>query len=226
MLTRPATVGVEAAMGDTGERPVNKLGHRIGRRGGRTREALLAAARGLLETHKLADLRPADVARAAGVSAPSFYTYFKTVDEPVLALCEAAGAPYQGLAALFDADWSGERAFEQARAYVLAVVDIWAEHGPVLRIENALADEGHDAFARERIRRLRRVHLAIERRIAEARVNGRHDSRLDARLASYEAASMVDSVAAGLRLMQRGDTPLDDVVDTTALLFAKLVTGR
>jgi len=213
-------------MGEDGARPVNKLGHRIGRRGGRTREAILAATRRLLETHKLADLRPADIAREAGVSAPSFYTYFKTVDEPVLVLCEASGAPYQTLTPLFDADWSGERAFDQARAYVTAVVDIWAEHGPVLRIGAAMADEGHEAFATERIRRLRRVHLAIERKIAEARATGRHDPRLDPRLASYEAASMVDAVAASLRLLQRGDTPLDAVIDTTSLLFARVVTGR
>jgi AcrR family transcriptional regulator len=213
-------------MGEDGARPVNKLGHRIGRRGGRTREAILAATRRLLETHKLADLRPADIAREAGVSAPSFYTYFKGVDEPVLALCEAAAAPYQTLTPLFDADWSGERAFDQARAYVTAVVDIWAEHGPVLRIGSALADEGHEAFATERIRRLRRVHLAIERKIAQARATGLHDPRLDPRLASYEAASMVDAVAAGLHLLQRGETPLESVIDTTTLLFARVVTGR
>ena len=71
---------------------INKLGHRIGARGGRTRRSILDAARGLLNERHVGEIRVADVASAAGVSPSNFYTYFKTVEEPVLALCEEAGA--------------------------------------------------------------------------------------------------------------------------------------
>ena len=204
----------------------NKLGHRIGARGGRTRQAILDATRSLLDGRHLGEIRVADVAAAAGVSPSNFYTYFKTVEEPVLALCEIAGAEFQPLARHLDGDWSGERAFIAARAYVVDVLLFWGEHGPVLRIEHMLADKGEFGFVETRIKRLRRAHLAFERRIAQAHAPGYHDKGLDPRLTSYEIASLVESMAAGFDLLRRGDTPAETILDTTAHIVVKLVTGR
>ena len=190
----------------------NKLGHRIRTRGARTRRALLDALRNLLNNKHLGEIRPADVAAAAGVSAPTFYTYFASVEEGLLLLCEEAGEDFQRLAAHIHADWSGERAFEAARAYVLEV-------------EHMLADMGEPAFAESRIRRLRRLHLALERRIAQAHASGLHPEGLNPRLTSYETANLVESVAAGFELMRRADTP-EAIIDTTAHIVVKLTTGR
>lgn len=208
------------------DRTVNKLGHRIGARGGRTRTAILEATRRLLDRRHLGELRVADVAAEAGVSPSNFYTYFKTVEEPVLALCEAVAVDFQPLSRHLDGDWSAEQAFANARAYVLDVLTIWRDHGPVLRIEHMLADKGEPGFAEARIRRLRRVHLSLERRIAVAHATGYHAAGLDPRLTSYEVANLVESVAAGFELMRRGDTPADAIIDTTAHIVVKLVTGR
>jgi len=208
------------------ERAINKLGHRIGARGGRTRAAILEATRRLLERRHLGELRVADVAAEAGISPSNFYTYFKTVEEPVLALCEAAAVDFQPLSRYLDGDWSADQAFASARAYVVDVLTIWRDHGPVLRIEHMLADKGEPGFAEARIRRLRRVHLALERRIAVAHATGYHAPGLDPRLTSYEVANLVESVAAGFELMRRGDTPAEAIIDTTAHIVVKLVTGR
>ena len=208
------------------ERTINKLGHRIGARGGRTRTAILDATRRLLERRHLGELRVADVAAEAGVSPSNFYTYFKTVEEPILALCEAAAVDFQPLSRHRDGDWSAEQAFSAARAYVVDVLMIWRDHGPVLRIEHMLADKGEAGFVEARVRRLRRVHLSLERRIAVAHATGYHAPGLDPRLASYEVANLVESVAAGFDLMRRGDTPSDAILDTTAHIVVKLVTGR
>lgn len=208
------------------ERTINKLGHRIGARGGRTRAAILDATRRLLERRHLGELRVAEVAAEAGVSPSNFYTYFKTVEEPVLALCENAAGDFQPLARHLDGDWSGEQAFHSARAYVVDVLKFWGEHGPVLRIEHMLADKGEIGFAESRIKRLRRVHLAFERRIAQAHATGYHAKGLDPRLTSYEVANLVESMAAGFDLLLRGDTPADTILDTTAHIVVKLVTGR
>ena len=204
----------------------NKLGHRIGARGSRTRAAILTATRGLLDRRHLGEIRVADLAAAAGMSASNFYTYFKTVEEPVLALCEAAAADFEPLGRHLDGDWAGEQAFRSARAYVVDVLLFWREHGPVLRIEHMLADKGEPGFAESRIRRLRRVHLAFERRIAQAHATGYHAKGLDPRLTSYEVANLVESVAGGFELMRRGDTPAEAIIDTTAHIVVKLVTGR
>ena len=204
----------------------NKLGHRIGARGGRTRGAILAATRALLDRKHLGEIRVADVAAHAGVSASNFYTYFKTVEETVLSLCEVAAADFQPLATQLDADWSGEAAFRIARGYVVDVLLQWREHGPVLRIEHMLADKGEAGFVDSRIKRLRRVHLTLERLIARAHATGYHAPGLDPRLTSYQVASLVESAADGFELLKRGDTPADAVIDTTAHIVVKLVTGR
>jgi AcrR family transcriptional regulator len=208
------------------ERTLNKLGHRIGARGGRTRGAILEATRRLLDQRHLGEIRVADVATEAGVSPSNFYTYFKTVEEPVLLLCEAAAADFQPLSRHLEVDWSADNAFPAARAYVVDVLVIWREHGPVLRIEHMLADKGEAGFVEARIRRLRRVHLAFERRIAVAHSTGYHAAGLDPRLTSYEVANLVESVAAGFDLMRRGDTAPEAIIDTTAHIVVKLVTGR
>ena len=88
-----------------------------------------------------------------------------------------------------------------------------------------LADKGEPGFAESRIKRMRRLHLALERRIAQAKSNGAHPEGLSPRLTSYETANLVESVAAGFALMRRADTA-EAIVDTTAHIVVKLTTGR
>ncbi|QBX37009.1 TetR/AcrR family transcriptional regulator [Brevundimonas sp. S30B] len=203
----------------------NKLGHRIGARGGRTRQAITEATRRLLTRQRFSEIRVADLAAEAGVSPSNFYTYFKSVEEPVLALSEQVAVEGDRLARHLQSDWSGDRAIEGARALVADMIELWREHGPVLRIEHMLADEGDEAFGECRIRRLRRLHLALERRIAQAQSSGALPEAMSARLASYEIASLVEGVAAGMGLLRRAD---DDaaIVETTALIVVRLTTGR
>lgn len=204
---------------------INKLGHRMGARGGRTRLALLNACSTLLRERHFGAVRTADVALAAGVSPASFYTYFSAVEDAVLVLCEMATEDCNALARHFQGDLSGDRAVAAARAYVDDALALWRVHGHALRIEHMLADQGHAAFADSRIRRLRRLHLALERRIAEARAGGRQPEGLDPRLASYQVANMVESMADGFDLLLRADTA-EAILDTTAHMVVRLTTGR
>lgn len=203
----------------------NKLGHRIGARGGRTRQAIIDATRRLLNERHYGEIRVADLASEAGVSPSNFYTYFKTVEEPVLALCEAAADDFQDLALHFQADWPGDRAFIVARDFVLDVMAIWRDHGQVLRVEHMLADNGDPAFIESRVKRLRRLHLAIERRVAQAHAGGLHPRDYNPRLASYQIASIAESTAASFELLRRADTS-EAILDTAAIIIVKLTTGR
>ena len=204
---------------------INKLGHRMGARGGRTRKALMTAGSALLRTRHFGEVRTADIALEAGLSPASFYTYFSAVEDVVLALCEAATEDCNALARHFQGDLSGDRAQVAARAYVDDALAVWRAHGHALRIEHMLANQGHAAFADSRIRRLRRLHLALERRIAEARAGGRQPEGLDPRLASYQVANMVESMADGFDLLLRADTA-EAILDTTAHMVVRLTTGR
>ena len=149
----------------------------------------------------------------------------EVLDIERLALAEEAAADFSRLAAHLSSDWSGERAFEAARTLVVDMLDLWLTHGAALRVEHLLADRGEPAFAESRVRRLRRLHLAVERRMAQAQAGGLLPEGLSPRLASYELVSLMESVAAGFTLLRRADTP-DAIIDTTAHIVAKLTTGR
>ncbi|MDL4813436.1 TetR/AcrR family transcriptional regulator [Actinomadura opuntiae] len=58
------------------------------RRGVRTRQALIAAAREVFERDGYLDARITDISKAAGVAAGSFYTYFTDKEEIFAALVE------------------------------------------------------------------------------------------------------------------------------------------
>ena len=89
-----------------------------------------------------------------------------------------------------------------------------------------LADKGEAGFIESRVKRLRRVHLAFERRIAQAHSTGYHAKGLDPRLTSYQVANLVEAMADGFELLRRGDTPPEAIIDTTAHIVVKIVTGR
>lgn len=204
---------------------INQLGHKVGARGARTRRALLDALRRLMDLRPIAEIRPADVAAEADLPPTNFYTYFKTVGEAALVLCEDVTADFNGLASHIDSDWSAERAFGAARALILDVMAVWDRHAPVLRFEHIMAERGDPGFAESRVRRLRRLHLAIERRIAQAQSQGYHPQGLSPRLASYETVSLMESVASGFDLLRRADGD-EAILDTTAHIIVRLVTGR
>jgi AcrR family transcriptional regulator len=204
---------------------VNKLGHRIGARGGRTRSAILEALRGLLATRHLGEIRIADVAQSAGTSAPTFYTYFDTLDEALLALCDEVASDWQGLAHHVEADWSAGQGLTHARALITHMLDLWSRHGAIIRVEQMMADRGDPAFVEARVKRLRRLHLALERRIAQAASSGLHPDGYDPRLASYEVANIAESAAASFNLLKRADSDRA-IIETTALILVRLITGR
>ncbi len=204
---------------------VNKLGHRIGARGGRTRTAILDALRTLLAERHMGEIRIADLAQAAGISAPTFYTYFDTLDEALLALCEEVASDWQGLAHHLEADWSGGQGLTHARALIMDMLALWARHGAIIRVEQMMADRGAPAFVEARISRLRRLHLALERRIAQAAHAGLHPEGYDPRLASYEVANIAESAAASFNLLKRADSDRA-IIDTTAHILVRLITGR
>lgn len=204
---------------------VNKLGHRIGARGGRTRTAILDALRALLAERHMGEIRIADLAQAADISAPTFYTYFDTLDEALLALCEEVASDWQGLAHHLEADWSGGQGLVHARALIMDMLALWARHGAIIRVEQMMADRGAPAFVEARVSRLRRLHLALERRIAQAAHAGLHPAGYDPRLASYEVANIAESAAASFNLLKRADSDRA-IIDTTAHILVRLITGR
>jgi TetR/AcrR family transcriptional regulator, ethionamide resistance regulator len=106
---------------------------------GEPREALLAATERLLGECALADLTVADLLAEAGVSRASFYFYFASKYDVVIALTERIIDEVEmGAQAWFDrTDAEPEEALRTAIGAALAA---WERHGPVLR---AVAESWH-----------------------------------------------------------------------------------
>src|SRR3954449_6669940 len=98
---------------------------------GEAREALLAAAERLLAERKLDEITVADLLAEAGVSRASFYFYFASKHDVVIALTERIIDEIEmGAQPWFDrTDAAPEDALRTAIAAALAA---WELHGPVL----------------------------------------------------------------------------------------------
>lgn len=102
------------------------------RKGDDNERAILETAERLLTDTPLAEISVADLAAGAGISRSSFYFYFGSKDEVVLALVDAAAAGLQTVVAAMT-----ESVAEDPRARlgegIEATARLWREHGPALR---------------------------------------------------------------------------------------------
>jgi TetR/AcrR family transcriptional regulator, ethionamide resistance regulator len=116
-------------------------GRRVRRR--RTPEVaereIIAAAEALLRERPFRELTVDEVMRRTDLSRPSFYVYFRDRHHLVLRVVEHLGAE---LFAMSDRWLRGSgNGPDLARAALEGIVDVYAEHGPVMR---ALADAAAD----------------------------------------------------------------------------------
>ena len=93
-------------------------GRPLGRRAQVTRRRLLDATGELLESHGIRELRVVEVARKVGTSPATFYQYFRSVDEAVLALADELTEELHPLAELLDRPWNGKAGLDAARTMV------------------------------------------------------------------------------------------------------------
>ncbi|MFD9062720.1 TetR/AcrR family transcriptional regulator [Kitasatospora purpeofusca] len=109
-------------------------GRRIGRRGLKTRQAILTATAEMLADTGVVDMKVMDLARVAGTSPATFYQYFATRDAVLLEL--AADLVRQTARAVATAT-DGATALS-------ACFKVWQSHGPVLRTVEVLAATNAD----------------------------------------------------------------------------------
>jgi AcrR family transcriptional regulator len=102
------------------------------RKGDVNERAIIDTAERLLAEVPLADISVADLARGAGISRSSFYFYFASKHDVLLALLDAAAGELQvaveAMAANVAQDPRG-----QISGGIAATGRLWREHGPALR---------------------------------------------------------------------------------------------
>jgi AcrR family transcriptional regulator len=139
--------------GDTVERVQrqNKLGQGISPKGEATRLNLMTATLQLLTDQSPLALSVHSIAREAGTSPATFYVYFKSVREVILALVETLRAPYlRDVLPTVETAWHGGSE-DHVRAFVLAYFTFWDQNRRLLAVRNLEADLGDEEFISYRV---------------------------------------------------------------------------
>lgn len=158
----------------TKRRPVHdSSGRQLGSKGQRTRQQLIEATVQLLQTHGLRDVSVVDVARLAETSPATFYVYFKSVPDVVLAALDNLPPGVPGFEALLDRDWSADEARAAALDFVEHYAEFWNRHRTIFVVRNLASEEGDARFYTARIRQAAPVMAALCRQLRRAQDNGR-----------------------------------------------------
>lgn len=200
-------------------------GRSLGRRGAQTRRKLLDATERLLASRGVRDLHVVDIARAVGTSPATFYQYFRDVEDAVLALAEEAGAEILALVTILDGEWKGPAGIESARALLRGFVSVWDRHEAVLRTRNLAAEEGDPRF---REARNRTVYPFTDRFAVLVRENqeaGRVAPEISFAAAAAALVALIDGMAGHQRELRRVRIGSDDIVETTARIVHRTITG-
>lgn len=164
----------------------------LSRKGERTRETLLDAARREFERSGFLDARVADIVVEAGVSHGTFYTYYDSKGDVFREVAErVVDEMYRAL----DASVSDAKAPELIRAANQVFVEVYERHAAIFAlIEQVATFDDYFREMRLEIRRklVRRVERAIARMVDEGEAEL---GRLDRHSLAGALAGMVDNFA-------------------------------
>lgn len=188
-------------------------------RGRAARTRLIAAARRIFERDGFLQARIADICQEAGLSQPSFYTYFHSkaevfhevvgdVDFELLTM--PRGEEQQDPIARLRAANRHYLEFYRDNAAIIAVIDQVAAFDADMRTERFR--DSQERFA-----------LAIERRIRKYQDAGLADPRVDPHLAAMALGNMVTATASALFVHGFPAVDFDHVVDQLTLLWANAI---
>jgi AcrR family transcriptional regulator len=189
-------------------------------RGRRTRENLLQSARTVFERRGYQGTRMADIAKAAGVSHGTVYTWFADKEAVLRALvADIVAEVFAALAVADEVPEPQQRMLEANRRYLAA----YRRHGRMLEVvEEAAAT---DARYRDALDGVRHDHVArVTRDITRLQEAGLAADDLDAAVAASALCAMVEGF--GRHWYGRGeqdDSPYDDdtAVETLTQLWAR-----
>lgn len=144
----------------------NAIGQRLGPKGQKTRERILAGALTLLEREDESAITLTSVAREAAVGMTTLYLYFPDLGDLVLAalmrVMDDAGAAF---ADQLRTRWGDGELEARALDFTWAHYHFWRRHARLLYIRNRYADAGDDRFVQYRIRVSRPLIALLERQM-------------------------------------------------------------
>jgi AcrR family transcriptional regulator len=151
----------------------NLSGQTMGSKGHRTRRKVIDTTVELLATTPLRDLKVVDIAQAANTSAATFYVYFDSVIDVVLAATAELSQSTPEILAIVSGHWDHATGHDRAVDMVESYVRFWDEHRPLMRTRNLAAEEGDTRFVAMREQSILPLLLAMVAQIEAAQRDGR-----------------------------------------------------
>ncbi|GGI04307.1 TetR/AcrR family transcriptional regulator [Egicoccus halophilus] len=156
-------------------------------RGERTAARLRAAARAVFADRGYAAARVEDVVAEAGVSHGTFYTYFENKAGALDALIDETAGQLQ---AVVDEPWEGTDVLTTIAAVIDRFVDVFSQHGDVVR--TWLEASAHDQHFRDRLREVRTGYVE---RVAQNLGPALDSTPHDPQVAAAALVAMVEGYA-------------------------------
>lgn len=213
--TKPVPVEIEQGP--------NKLGQSLGPKGARTRRRIMDATEELVTNRPFSDVRITDIARAAEIAQPNFYTYFASVEDVIRELGREISL--EGLARHLQPDWAKPHGLAHARQLTEAAFETWRQHHAVIGLFWFFADKRHGDFPELRVQQTRVLYKAFEAQIRRSQDAGRISRAVQPRLAGYECVGLISSAAVKYDLLRDSGFSHDQLIETNARLVHMIATG-
>jgi AcrR family transcriptional regulator len=201
----------------------NKLGQSLGPKGARTRRRIMEATEALVSSRPFSEVRITDIARAAHIAQPNFYTYFGSVEDVIRELGREISL--ESLAHYLDEDWSEPGGMVLARRLVEDAFDIWRKHHAVISLFWYFADKRHAGFPELRVQQTRVLYKAFEAQVRRSQAAGRISRAVQPRLAGYECIGLLSSAGGKYDLLVESGFSHKQLIETNARLVHMIATG-
>ena len=197
----------------------------LGPRALATRKRLLDATAELLESGGLLDFKVVEVARKIGTSPATFYQYFATVEDVILALSNEIGSELEPVHDAIRQPWDTEAGLRLARELVGAYMRHWDQHRAVLRIRNLAAEEGDQRFRAARLKVTEPITAALAAKVAESKSAGKVAAEVNSYAAAAAMVALLERMVAYRFELEARGVDRDALVETTARIIHQTVTG-
>jgi AcrR family transcriptional regulator len=200
----------------------NLDGQRLGRKGAETRERLIAAVATLIESTPVRELRITDITRQAAAAPSSFYRYFETVDDVLLAAIADRAPMAPALIDLVRLPWPLGSIRARSTDFAAAFLLYWEEHFALLHVRNLAADEGDHRFMKLRWSAISPLFSELAGKVAQGQRDGRIATDVDPAALAGALMSSLERMAAGARqeARTRTDFPREALAVAAGYLIA------
>jgi len=147
----------------------NQLGQQMGRKGQVTRQRIVEKARSILAVTPLSELNSTEVAREAGVSVATFYTYYRDIDGLLLDCVREVLSATDRIFEALDGNWTQVDLPGHVESFVENYMAYWDIYRCELRILCLESDRGKKDFIQLRVDLSNRIIEALGTKLKQCR---------------------------------------------------------